>query len=153
MRIRTRKRIEVAIQYAAERDGLPSPADFRRWIEAAAPDGRGEVAVRLVALNEGRRLNREYRGKDSPTNVLSFAYEEGAGRAVGDLVLCTPVVADEAAAQGKPLADHYAHLVVHGVLHLLGYDHENDVEAGEMESRERVVLAGLGVPDPYAGDA
>ena len=128
------------------------------WAAAAAGiRGRhAEVSVRIVGRREGRRLNAQWRGKDYATNVLSFP-AEGLPRALrprplGDLVLCAPVVADEARAQGKTLAAHWAHLVVHGVLHLLGHDHEHDAEAQRMERQERRILARLGFPDPYADE-
>ncbi|MCB1890021.1 MAG: rRNA maturation RNase YbeY [Rhodocyclaceae bacterium] len=136
--------------------GLPRRPDILRWARAALAQD-AEVSVRLVGEAEGRVLNRDYRGKDKATNVLSFAYGEGEDMPlpdgmplVGDLVLCVPVVAAEAEAQGKPLLWHYAHLVVHGMLHLQGYDHQDDGEAAEMEGLEREILARLGVPDPYA---
>ena len=110
------------------------------------PEG-AEVTVRFVAEAEGRRLNREWRGKDYATNVLSFPYS--AKPLAGDLVICAPVVAREAKEQGKPLAAHYAHLLVHGCLHLMGLDHERDADAARMERRERRVLASLGFDDPY----
>lgn len=124
-------------------------ADFVRWARAAL-EGGGQVAIRLVDADEGQALNREYRGKDYATNVLSFPYDTEP-RLLGDLVICHPVVAREAAAEGKSLAAHYAHLVVHGMLHLQGYDHEtSDEDAEIMESEERRILANLGYPDPYA---
>ncbi|MGQ9366261.1 rRNA maturation RNase YbeY [Azospirillum sp. ST 5-10] len=128
---------------------------------AAAWDGDGPAELSLVLADDAlvHRLNRDYRGKDKPTNVLSFALTEaegpdpdpGAPTLLGDVVLAWETVAGEAAEQGKALGDHLAHLVVHGTLHLLGYDHEDDAEADEMERREVEVLAGLGVADPYAG--
>ncbi|MEE7559874.1 rRNA maturation RNase YbeY, partial [Xanthomonas sp. Kuri4-2] len=142
--------------------GLPAAVSFRRWV-AAALKGRireADLAIRLVDEKEGRSLNHHYRGKDYATNVLSFPAElpEGLPKGIklpllGDLVICAPVVAREAAEQGKPLAAHYAHLTVHGTLHLLGWDHEDDREAEAMEQLEREILAELGVSDPYAGDA
>lgn len=124
-------------------------ADFVRWARAALAGG-GQVTIRLVDAEEGQELNREYRGKDYATNVLSFPYDTEP-RLFGDLVICHPVVVREAAAEGKPLAAHYAHLVVHGMLHLQGYDHEtSDEDAEIMESEERRILALLGYPDPYA---
>lgn len=124
-------------------------ADFVRWARAAL-EGGGQVTIRLVDAEEGQELNREYRGKDYATNVLSFPYDTEP-RLFGDLVICHPVVVREAAAEGKPLAAHYAHLVVHGMLHLQGYDHEtSDEDAEIMESEERRILALLGYPDPYA---
>ena len=123
-------------------------ADFVRWARAALVGG-GVVTIRLVDADEGQALNREYRGKDYATNVLSFPYET-APRVVGDLVICPAVVAREAVEQNKPLAAHYAHLTVHGMLHLQGRDHDNDDEAQAMEDEERKILAALGFPDPYA---
>ena len=119
-----------------------------RWIRhALASDA--EITVRIVGTEEGQTLNRDYRGKDYATNVLSFPYEYEP-RTVGDLVLCPEVVAREAAEQGKTLAAHYAHLTVHGILHLQGWDHEEDEHAEAMENEERRILAALGIADPYA---
>ncbi len=152
-------RLDVGVSYALPRAGLPAAASFRKWV-AAALAGRireADLAIRLVDADEGQALNRHYRGKDYATNVLSFPAEvpEGLPKNVrfpllGDLVICAPVVAREAAEQGKPVAAHYAHLTVHGVLHLLGWDHEHDKDAEAMEQLEREVLAELGLPDPYA---
>lgn len=142
------KRLNLSVQYACNRDGLPLRADFVRWARAAL-DGGGEVTIRLVEPDEGQALNAEYRGKDYATNVLSFPYETEPV-VMGDLVICPAVVAREAAEQGKPLAAHYAHLTVHGMLHLQGRDHEDDMEARAMEDEERKILAALGHPDPYA---
>ena len=123
-------------------------ADFVRWARAALVGG-GQITIRLVDADEGQSLNNEYRGKDYATNVLSFPYDTEPV-VMGDLVICPAVVAKEAAEQNKPLAAHYAHLTVHGMLHLQGWDHENDEEAQEMEDEEREILAALGYPDPYA---
>ena len=154
-------RLDVGVSYALPRAGLPAAASFRNWV-AAALEGRireADLAIRLVDADEGRSLNRHYRGKDYATNVLSFPAEvpEGLPKNVkfpllGDLVICAPVVAREAAEQSKPLKDHYAHLTVHGVLHLLGWDHEDDKEAEAMEQLEREILAELDIADPYAGE-
>lgn len=151
-------RLDVSISYAAPRRGVPAAASFRRWV-AAALEGRireADLAIRIVDADEGRAMNRHYRGKDYPTNVLSFPAERPPGLPanapfplLGDLLICAPVVAREAAEQGKPLKAHYAHMTVHGVLHLLGWDHQNDVEAEAMEQLEREILAELGVADPY----
>ena len=123
-------------------------ADFVRWARAALVGG-GEITIRLVDAEEGQALNLEYRGKDYATNVLSFPYEVDP-LTIGDLVICPSVVAREAAEQNKPLAAHYAHLTVHGMLHLQGWDHEEDeAEAEAMENEEREILAALGYPDPY----
>ena len=145
---RASKRLDLAVQYACRREGLPLRADFVRWARAALTDS-GQVAIRLVDEDEGQRLNNEYRGKGHATNVLSFPYETEP-LLMGDLVLCPPVVAREAAEQGKSLAAHYAHLTVHGMLHLRGWDHENEGAAQAMEDMEREILAALGFPDPYA---
>ena len=155
------RRLDVAVSYAAPRRGVPAAASFRKWV-AAALAGRireADLAIRIVDAAEGRALNRHYRGKDYATNVLSFPAElpEGLPEGVrlpllGDLVICAPVVAREAEEQAKPAAAHYAHLTVHGVLHLLGWNHEDDREAEAMEQLERPILAGLGLPDPYPGE-
>lgn len=144
------KRLNLSVQYACNRAGLPLRADFVRWARAALVGG-GEVAIRMVDAEEGQTLNNEYRGKNYATNVLSFPYDTEP-LVTGDLVICPEVVAREATEQNKPLDAHYAHLTVHGMLHLQGWDHENDEEAQAMEDEEREILAALGYPDPYLGD-
>lgn len=149
--------LSLAVQYpdARLKDTLTRPL-VRRWVKAALL-GPAQLTVRFVDAEEGRALNRDFRGKDYATNVLTFAYADAApepGAAddaptQADIVLCTDVLQDEAAAQGKPLLSHAAHLVVHGVLHAQGYDHETDAEAEEMETLETGILARLGIPDPY----
>jgi probable rRNA maturation factor len=138
------------------RDWSPAAADIRTWASAAL--GRraagAELAVRVVNAAESKRLNARYRGRDQPTNVLSFpvAHLPGSGsapRPLGDLVICASVVRDEARQQRKAIKAHWAHLVVHGSLHLLGYDHERDDEARRMERREVAVLKRFGIPNPY----
>jgi probable rRNA maturation factor len=153
-------RLDVAVNYALPRSGLPAAVSFRKWVTAAL-DGRireADLAIRIVAAKEGRALNRHYRGKDYATNVLSFPAEIADGvklpkgvkmPLLGDLVLCAPVIAREAREQKKPLATHYAHLTVHGALHLLGWNHEDDCDAECMEQLEREILAELGIDDPY----
>ena len=175
-----RPRLSLAVQYANNAEQIPSRAQFRRWASAAlvplaaSSRGRGtrregdsgqlrgaggegnrvSVTLRLVDNAEGRALNRDYRGKDYATNVLTFAYgaEAHAAETVlsGDIILCAPVVEDEATRQGKTLLAHYAHLTVHGMLHLQGYDHETEQDAVIMEAREATILAKLGFDDPYA---
>ena len=146
--------IDVSVSYGLPRAGIPAATSFRRWVTAAL-DGRirrADLAIRLVDNKEGRALNRHYRGKDYATNVLSFPAELPEGvklPLLGDLVICVPVVAREARDQGKQLNDHYAHLTVHGALHLLGWDHEDEREAECMEQLEREILATLGISDPY----
>ncbi|GAB3507998.1 rRNA maturation RNase YbeY [Pseudoxanthomonas daejeonensis] len=148
-------RLDVSVSYAAPRAGVPSAVSFRKWVAAALKSRirEADLAIRIVDAREGRALNRHYRGKDYATNVLSFPAELPEGvklPLLGDLVICAPVVAREAKEQRKPVVAHYAHLTVHGVLHLLGWDHEDDKEAESMEQLEREILAGLGLPDPYA---
>jgi probable rRNA maturation factor len=138
------------VQYAADADELPTRAQVRKWVKAAQ-EQYVELTVRFVGESEGRELNRDYRGKDYATNVLSFVYEVEPVQ--GDLVICAPVVAREAREQGKALQAHYAHLVVHGTLHLQGYDHENDADAQVMEARESEIVTKLGYPDPYLAPA
>lgn len=141
-------RLNLSVQYACNREGLPLRPDFVRWARAALVGG-GEITIRLVDPDEGQELNAEYRGKDYATNVLSFPYDTEPV-VVGDLVICPSVVAREASEQNKPLAAHYAHLTVHGMLHLQGWDHDNDDDAEAMENEEKEILAALGYPDPYA---
>lgn len=146
----TRPSLDLAIQFAVKTE-LPGRADFRRWARAAL---RGDVAaaLRIVDTEEGRTLNRDYRGKDYATNVLTFEYgpDPETGALTGDIVLCAPVVEKEAKEQGKPLAAHYAHLTVHGMLHLQGYDHETGkADALAMEAVEGFIMQALGFPNPY----
>jgi len=144
--------LTLSIQYPGGKADAPTRAQVRRWVRAAIAGvdiAGAEITVRFVAAEEGRELNRAYRHKDYATNVLSFPYEAG-DLLLGDLVICNAVVVREAAEQGKPLDAHYAHLIVHGMLHLQGYDHETGPrDAEEMEARERDILAVLGYPDPY----
>ncbi|WP_213661907.1 rRNA maturation RNase YbeY [Stutzerimonas stutzeri] len=147
--------IELDVQLAST-GKVPAAAELQRWCELALRQrsGDSELTIRLVDEEEGRELNRTWRHKDYPTNVLSFPADVPDEfldiPLLGDLVICVPVVEREAAEQGKPLAAHWAHLVIHGCLHLLGYDHIEDAEAEEMEALERQLLAELGHPDPYA---
>jgi len=145
----------VDVQIACADECMPDPADLREWACAAlaAAAGDSDLTLRLVGIDEGRRLNQSYRGAAGPTNVLSFPFEPPPGVGVallGDVVICAPVVAREAREQGKPARAHWAHMVVHGLLHLQGYDHQQPDEAERMEAREREILARLGFADPYA---
>jgi probable rRNA maturation factor len=148
-------RLDVSVNYAVPRTGVPAATSFRKWV-AAALRGRireADLAIRVVGTKEGRSLNRHYRGKDYATNVLSFPADLPEGvklPLLGDLVLCAPVVAREAREQKKPVAAHFAHLTVHGALHLLGWNHEDEREAECMEQLEREILAELGIGDPYS---
>lgn len=149
----TSKRLNLSVQYACNAEGLPLRPQIRGWARAALNvDGMrgGQITIRFVDTEEGEALNREYRGKDYATNVLSFPYETDP-IVCGDLVICAPVVAREATEQGKSTESHYAHLIVHGMLHLQDYDHETgEDDAREMENKERAILASLGFADPYA---
>ena len=148
MTSQTNRRLNLSVQIACSTAELPLRSDFRRWARAAL-EGGGQVTIRLVDAQEGRELNNGYRQKDYATNVLSFPYETEP-RLAGDLVICPEVVEREALEQGKSLSAHYAHLVVHGMLHIQGYDHETgEQDAEAMENEERKILAILGFPDPY----
>ena len=138
--------LALAVQYATSMAHLPTRAQLRKWVLTALEQD-AEVTLRLVDEAEGRTLNRDYRGKDYATNVLTFPLEDEP--LMGDIVLCAPVVEREASEQGKTTDAHYAHLVVHGLLHLQGYDHETAAEANLMESRESQLLSVLGYADPY----
>ncbi len=140
-------RLRMTVQYAVRSRGLPTRAQLRRWARAAL-EHDARVTVRIVGGSEARTLNHHFRGKNHPTNVLTFVMREPP-RLEGDLALCAPVIAREARAQRKSTAAHYAHLVVHGVLHLQGYDHDRQREARAMERRETQIVKRLGFPDPY----
>lgn len=144
----------IGVQYAVELPDIPQRDALRRWARSAmaAADASGSLAIRIVDEAESAALNRRWRGKQGPTNVLSFGAVPPPGIPVtelGDIVICAPVVAREAAQQHKPPAAHWAHMVVHGVLHLLGHDHHASPDAQRMEALETEILARLGFPDPY----
>lgn len=150
--------IAVDVQIADGVEGVPDSEEISRWIERAAAESaaaaNAEISVRIVDEPESQDLNKRYRDRDRPTNVLSFPAGDfvapaGAPRPLGDIVICAPVVLKEAQAQGKSANDHWAHLLVHGFLHLLGHDHEVEHQAEAMESLERRILASGGVSDPY----
>ena len=143
-------KLAMAVQYASEAGDLPTAAQFRKWAKQALRSD-AEIALRVVDETEGRQLNHDYRGKDYATNVLTFPLAEEP-LLMGDIVLCAPVVAREAEAQQKPLLAHYAHLTVHGVLHLQGYDHETDAEAEVMETLETEIITRMGYADPYLSE-
>jgi probable rRNA maturation factor len=152
----------VDVQFACEDAGVPDVRAIQEWVEFAAvrssrlAAGENDFAVRVVGEAEIQTLNQLYRNKDSATNVLSFPAADIAGlpadaaRQMGDIVICASVVRDEAVRQAKPLADHWAHMLVHGTLHLLGFDHGEDKEAEEMELLEAAILKSRGIADPYA---
>lgn len=146
--------LQIACEDAA---GLPSENDFQTWLEAVLPQFQeeSEVTIRVVDIHESHELNMTYRGMDKPTNVLSFPFEAPPGMEMpllGDLIICRQVVEKEAKEQEKTLLAHWAHMVIHGSLHLLGYDHIVDEEAEEMESIETEIMQGLGYPDPYISE-
>lgn len=146
--------IEVDVQYAIPADNCPTEQDFQLWAETAIRSGcdTAELTIRIVGEDESASLNQTYRHKQGATNVLSFPFEAPAeveSHLLGDLVICAPVVEQEAAEQGKSVQSHWAHMVVHGSLHLLGYDHMNEADAQEMESLEVKLLESLGFYDPY----
>lgn len=145
--MRAQQSFKLMVQYAAASDEAPTRPQFRRWVKAALQQ-EAEIVLRLVDETEGRDLNRQFRGKDYATNVLTFVYDD-TQPLTGDIVLCAPVVSREAQQQHKDLIAHYAHLTVHGILHLQGYDHIEDAAAAEMEQLETAILAKLGYPDPY----
>lgn len=144
------RRLDLSVRYTFKAEGQPERVLIRQWVRLVEP-GAAQVAICFVDEDEGRSLNAQYRHKDYPTNVLSFPYETEPVL-MGDLVLCWPVVVREAQEQGKSLEAHTAHLIVHGILHLQGWDHETDDEADEMEAEEREIMRQLGYPDPYAGE-
>jgi probable rRNA maturation factor len=155
--------IQVDVQVAADLSNVPTESDIRNWLEQVVGQidtgttGNVEISVRIVDEAESRALNKQFRSEDSATNVLSFPLadvsikdlQNDSPRAVGDIVICGPVVVREANEQGKKSSDHWAHLLVHGALHLFGYDHETDAEAHEMETLEVRILALGGVENPY----
>ena len=140
-------KLHASIQFVSEESNLPTPAQFRKWAKAALRVDT-EVTIRIVDEAEGRALNHDYRGKDYATNVLTFPLTEEP-YLMGDIIICAPVVAKEAKEQHKDLLAHYAHLTVHGILHLHGYDHETDAQAELMEGLETAIVTKLGYASPY----
>lgn len=146
--------VRIDVQVSGTRTGLPPVAKLRHWARSALAGRRStaEMSIRIVDAAESQALNRQFRAKDKPTNVLAFPAElppELGLPLLGDVVICREVVADEAAAQGKAPEAHWAHMVIHGTLHLLGFDHQDPAQAAEMETLETELLAELGWPDPY----
>ena len=146
--------LDLDLQIAVDNPHLPTQAEFETWVRTAIGQTMPvvELTIRIVDIAESQQLNSTYRGKDKPTNVLSFPFEapqEVELPLLGDLVICAPVVEQEAIEQNKPLIAHWAHMVIHGSLHLLGYDHIIDEEADEMESLETQLVEGLGFDNPY----
>ncbi|HEX5362833.1 MAG TPA: rRNA maturation RNase YbeY [Gallionella sp.] len=144
-------KLSLTVQYVSDAPNLPTRSQFRRWVKTALQRDV-TLTLRIVDEAEGQELNRGFRGKDYPTNVLTFVYDEDAapGEMIyGDVVVCAPVVAREAREQGKDLLAHYAHMTIHALLHLQGFDHEIDAEAAEMEALETRLMLELRYPDPY----
>jgi probable rRNA maturation factor len=149
--------ITLDLQVACDQQNLPTPANFKLWLNAALSEVKpnAEVTVRLVDTAESQQLNEQYRGKDRPTNVLSFEFDAPPMvelDLLGDLIICKQVIEKEAIEQEKNLLDHWAHMVVHGSLHLLGYDHIDNDQAIVMETLEKKILATLAIDDPYRDD-
>lgn len=153
-----RRQVSVEVQLAVRSESVPDEASIERWAEAVMERMRDavpptDVCIRIVEEDESRALNGTYRGKDKPTNVLSFPADvvlpDSDSRILGDIVICDPVVRREARTQHKRLEEHYAHMVVHGMLHLYGYDHQDPAEADAMEDIEREILGHMGIGDPY----
>jgi probable rRNA maturation factor len=147
-------KIKIHVQRAAKSSKLPSTQRIRTWVQTALEGRvhRAELTIRMVGTAEGERLNRKWRGEHGPTNVLSFPADQILDPLpdyLGDIVLCPTVISREAMQQGKFLADHWAHLIIHGTLHLMGYDHAKPAEARKMERLETELLASLGIADPY----
>jgi probable rRNA maturation factor len=144
----------ITVQIATDDANLPAATALERWAGYVLTHERtgGELTIRVVGLDEGRQLNSQWRGRDKATNVLAFPLGDSdfEPRLLGDIVICAPVANAECSDDAAAREAHWAHLAIHGVLHLLGYDHENDGDAALMESRERTILADLGYPDPYA---
>lgn len=146
--------IDLELQIASKVKTLPHPAQFREWVSAAIGDeiNTGELTIRVVDEEEMSKLNLQFRNKKGPTNVLSFPYEPHpavASRLLGDIVICAPVIEKEAKKHNKELLAHWAHMIVHGILHLMGYNHEEDDDAHEMENLETDILVNLGYEPPY----
>jgi probable rRNA maturation factor len=145
----------VDIQMASASEEAPDPQSIERWVSAAIDNQRDstELSIRIVDNEEGRALNEQFRGSTGATNVLSFPFENESPEPlplIGDIVICAPVVRKEASDQNKTLNAHWAHMIIHGVLHLLGYDHQNETDANLMESLETEIMQGLGFPPPYS---
>jgi probable rRNA maturation factor len=154
----SRRKLAVSVQYAVKGSGAPARDFIETCVAHALAGAEGDVSIRIVDAAESSMLNERYRGKPGPTNVLAFPAGDvptpaGEPKPLGDIVICAPLVASEAADQRKTLEAHWAHIVIHGCLHLCGYDHVSGPDAEQMEGRERALLAELGIADPYRGEA
>ena len=145
-------RANVTVQFNTEEPGVPAEDDILYWAGSMLDGQEGEVTIRITDEDEMRALNSRWRNIDSPTNVLSFPLHDTGSPLLGDIVICAPVLRQEVAQQGKSVNAHWAHMIIHGILHLMGYDHSNDKDAEFMEAKETALLQDLGFPDPYFQD-
>ena len=144
--------VDITIQFVSADPCVPGENDILYWARAALDGKQGEVTIRIIDEAEMRSLNYRWRKLDSPTNVLSFPLHDAGSPMLGDVVICAPVLGRETAQQGKTAHAHWAHIIIHGILHLMGYDHGKDTDAARMEAKETAILQNLGFPDPYARD-
>ena len=142
----------VTVQFNTEEPGIPAEDDILSWAGSMLDGQQGEVTIRITGEDEMRSLNSRWRNIDSPTNVLSFPLHDTGSPLLGDIVICAPVLRREVVQQGKSVKAHWAHIIIHGILHLMGYDHSNDKDAEYMEAKETALLQDLGFPDPYLQD-
>ncbi len=142
----------VTVQFNTEEPGIPAEDEILSWAGSMLDGQEGEVTIRITGEDEMRSLNSRWRNIDGPTNVLSFPLHDTGSPLLGDIVICAPVLKREVAQQGKSVKAHWAHMIIHGILHLMGYDHSNDKDADCMEAKETALLQDLGFPDPYLQD-
>ena len=142
----------VSVQIITAEPGVPAEDDILHWAGYALAGEEGEITIRVTDEDEMRSLNHRWRNIDSPTNVLSFPLHDAGSPLLGDIAVCAPVLRQEAAQQGKSVNAHWAHIIIHGILHLMGYDHGNETDAEFMEAKETAIMQDLGFPDPYLQD-
>ena len=140
----------VTVQFNTEEPGIPAEDEILHWAGSMLDGEEGEVTIRITDEDEMRRLNYRWRNIDCPTNVLSFPLHDAGSPLLGDIVICAPVLRREVAQQGKSAHAHWAHMIIHGILHLMGYDHSDETDAESMEAKETAILQDLGFPDPYS---
>lgn len=145
-------RANVTVQLVTAEQGVPAEDDILHWAGYALDGKEGEITIRITDEHEMRALNHRWRNIDSPTNVLSFPLHDAGSPLLGDIAVCAPVLRQEAAQQGKAVNAHWAHIIIHGILHLMGYDHGNETDAEFMETKETAIMQDLGFPDPYLQD-
>lgn len=144
--------VDITIQFASEEPSVPGENAILYWARSVLDGKEGEVTIRITNEDEMRSLNHRWRNIDNPTNVLSFPLNDTGSPLLGDIVICAPVLRREAAQQGKSVNAHWAHIIIHGILHLMGYDHGNETDAEFMEAKETAIMQDLGFPDPYLQD-